>query len=58
MGWLRAIKKKRNPQAAELSQLKDELRRVSEKLESRDSELADRSSTGARRRDRECCAAL
>jgi len=41
MGWLRAIKQKKNPQAAELSQLKEELRRVSEKLESRDGELAE-----------------
>jgi hypothetical protein len=40
MGWLRAIKKK-NPQATELSQLKEELRRVSEKLESREGELAE-----------------
>jgi signal transduction histidine kinase len=41
MGWLRAKKQKRNPQATELSQLKEELRRVSEKLESRDGELAE-----------------
>jgi len=34
MGWLRAIKQKDNPQATELSQLKEELRRVSEKLDS------------------------
>ena len=40
MGWLRAIKKKRNPKATELSQLK-ELRRVSERLESREGELAE-----------------
>jgi two-component system, NtrC family, sensor kinase len=41
MGWLRAIKKKKNPQAAELSQLKEELRRLSEKLESHEGELAE-----------------
>jgi DNA repair ATPase RecN len=40
MGWLRALKKT-NPQATELSQLKEELRRVSEKLESREDELAE-----------------
>jgi DNA repair ATPase RecN len=41
MGWLRAIKQKENPQATELSQLKEELHRVSEKLESCESELAE-----------------
>src|SRR5215510_11759194 len=41
MGWPRAIKKKENPQATELSQLKEELRGVSEKLESREGELAE-----------------
>jgi signal transduction histidine kinase len=41
MGWLRAIRKKAYPQATELSQLKEELRRVSEKLESREGELAE-----------------
>jgi signal transduction histidine kinase len=41
MGWLRAIKKKTYPQATELSQLKEELRRVSEKLESCEGELAE-----------------
>jgi signal transduction histidine kinase len=41
MGWLKAIKNKTDPQATELRQLKEELRRVSEKLESRDSELAE-----------------
>ena len=41
MEWLRAIKKKENPQATELSQLKEELRRVSEKLESGDDELTE-----------------
>ena len=41
MEWLRAIKQKENPQATELSQLKEELRRVSEKLESREDELAE-----------------
>src|SRR5262245_28245956 len=41
MGWLWAIKKKENPQATELGQLREELRRVSEKLESRESELAE-----------------
>ena len=41
MGWLRAIKKKTYPQATELSQLKEELRRISEKLESREGELAE-----------------
>jgi hypothetical protein len=33
MGRLGAIKKKKNPQATELSQLKEELRRVAEKFE-------------------------
>jgi signal transduction histidine kinase len=41
MGWLRAIKQKTNPQGTELSQLKEELRCVSEKLESREAELAE-----------------
>jgi signal transduction histidine kinase len=41
MGWLRAIKQKDNPQAAELSQLKEELCRVSQKLKSRENELAE-----------------
>jgi signal transduction histidine kinase len=41
MEWLRAIKQKRNPQATELSQFKEELRRISQKLESREGELAE-----------------
>src|SRR5262245_39453697 len=41
MGWLRPTKQKDNSQATELSQLKEELRRVSEKLESRESKLAE-----------------
>ena len=41
MGWLGAIKKKTYPQATELHQLKEELRRVSQKLESREGELAE-----------------
>ena len=41
MGWLRSTKQKDNSQATELSQLKEELRRVSEKLESREGELAE-----------------
>src|SRR4030095_7617042 len=41
MGWVRAVTKKKKPQATELSQLKEELRRVSEKLESREGELAE-----------------
>jgi signal transduction histidine kinase len=41
MEWLRAIKKKAYPQTAELSQLKEELRRTSQKLESRETELAE-----------------
>src|SRR5262245_35450410 len=41
MGWLRTIKQKDNPRATELSQLKQELRRVSQKLESREDELAE-----------------
>jgi signal transduction histidine kinase len=41
MGWLGAINKKKNSQATELSQLKEELRRVSEKFESREIELAE-----------------
>ena len=34
-------KKKKSPRADELSQLKEELRRVTEQLESRDRELAE-----------------
>lgn len=34
MAWLRTIEKRNNPQASELSQLIEELRRVYEKLES------------------------
>jgi hypothetical protein len=41
MGRPRSIEKKERPQAAELSQLKEELRRVSDKLESREGELAE-----------------
>jgi signal transduction histidine kinase len=41
MEWLRATKKKENPQTTEPSQVKEELRRVSEKLESREGELAE-----------------
>src|SRR5215475_3054336 len=41
MGWLRSTKQKDNSQATELSQLKEELRRVAEKLESREGELAE-----------------
>ena len=41
MGWLRATKQKENPQATELSQLKEELRRVTQKLESREGELTE-----------------
>jgi signal transduction histidine kinase len=41
MGWLRAVTQKKNPQATELSQLKEELRRVTQKLESREDELAE-----------------
>jgi hypothetical protein len=41
MGWLRAIAQKRNPQATQLRLLKEELRRISEKLVSRESELAE-----------------
>ena len=41
MGRLRLIEKKEPPQATELSQLKKELRRVSEKLQSGESELAE-----------------
>jgi hypothetical protein len=33
MGSLRAVEKEKNPQPTELSQLKEELRRISEKLE-------------------------
>src|SRR5262245_42708007 len=40
MGWLRA-KQKDNSQATELSQLKEELRRVTQKLESREDKLAE-----------------
>jgi DNA repair ATPase RecN len=41
MGWLRAVTRKRNPSASELIQLKEELRRVTEKLEARESELGE-----------------
>src|SRR5215471_18500088 len=41
MGWLRAITQKENPQATELSQLKEELRRVTERLASREDELVE-----------------
>ena len=41
MGWLRAIKKKSNPQATELSQPKEELGRVSEKFESCQGEFGE-----------------
>src|SRR5262245_58457055 len=41
MGWLRAIGQKENPQATELSQLKEELRRVTKKLESCEDKLAE-----------------
>src|SRR5262245_47103037 len=39
MGWPKVVKRKTNPQATELSQLKEELRHVSAKLESRESQL-------------------
>jgi len=41
MGWLRATKQKDNSQATELSQLKEELRRATQKLESREDKLAE-----------------
>ena len=41
MGRLGAVRQKRNPQATELSQLKEELWRLSDKLESREGELAE-----------------
>ena len=41
MGWPKSIKQKRNVPATELSQLKKELRRVTQKLESREDELAE-----------------
>jgi signal transduction histidine kinase len=41
MGWLRAVTRKRNPSASELLQLKEELRRVTGKLEARESELGE-----------------
>ena len=41
MERLGPIEKRTNPQATELSQLKEELRRVSEKLESSKGELAE-----------------
>ncbi len=41
MGWLRAAKTKKNPRATALSQLKEDLRRVAEKLESCEGELAE-----------------
>ena len=41
MARLGPIAKRMNPQVTELSQLKEELRCVSEKLESRQSELAE-----------------
>jgi hypothetical protein len=41
MGWRRATKRKRNPQRTDLSQLKEELGRVSEKFESCQGEFAE-----------------
>ena len=41
MGWLSAAKKSKNSRPTELSQLKEELRRVCEKLESHESEIAE-----------------
>jgi signal transduction histidine kinase len=41
MGWLRAIRQKDNLQATELSLLKEELCRITQKLESREDELAE-----------------
>src|SRR6266536_5216521 len=41
MGWLVVIKKKKSPPPTELSQLREELRRVSEQLESCKRELAE-----------------
>jgi signal transduction histidine kinase len=41
MRWLSAVRRKSDPQATELSQLEEELRCVSEKLESREGELAE-----------------
>jgi hypothetical protein len=41
MGWLGITKKKKDRETTELSQLKEELRRVSERLESRERELAE-----------------
>ena len=43
MGWLGVTKKKNDPETSELNQLKEELRRVSEKLECRERELAEAS---------------
>jgi len=44
MARLRVSKKKKDPHAAELSQLKKELKRVTEQLESRDRELEQRNA--------------
>src|SRR6185503_6827802 len=41
MARVDATKKKKSPRTTELSRLKEELRRVTEQLESRDRELAD-----------------
>src|SRR5262245_25864397 len=41
MGWLRATKQRENSQATELSQLKEELRRVTQTLKSCEDELAE-----------------
>jgi hypothetical protein len=41
MGSLRAVEKEKNRQPTELSQLKEELRRISEKLESCENELTE-----------------
>ena len=51
MGRLRAVRQKRNPQTTKLSQLKEELRRVSEKLESREGELAEALEQQPAKRD-------
>jgi hypothetical protein len=41
MGWLRAVTQKKQAQATALSQLKEELRPVTQNLESREGELAE-----------------
>ena len=55
MARLGASKKKKSPRATELSQLKKEVQRLTEQLESRDRELSrEHSATDCEQRDPGC----